>query len=189
MKRIVTIIVTLLLFLINPMETQAQTIHGVFMPKVGISKMVSRITVDQAKWAYAKEFSKQMAKQAASQKELRLMSAIIWCEAGNQCEAGKQAVGIVVMNRVDSTDFANTIEGVIYEKGQFSPKDDGRLNIALRMYDQGEIPEECIAAAKWCLENNKVVIYNGIKIDMSEIYFFARSLKNPKIIIQDHSFR
>lgn len=189
MKRIVTIIVTLLLFLINPMETQAQTIHGVFMPKVGISKMVSKITIDQAKWAYAKEFSQQMAKQAASKKELRLMSAIIWCEAGNQCEAGKQAVGIVVMNRVNSTSFANTIESVIYEKGQFSPKDDGRLNIALRMYDQGEIPQECIDAAKYTLSGGKTVIYNNQIIDMSKYLFFARYRADATLTIQDHDFK
>ena len=40
--------------------------------------------------------------------ELRLMSTIIYLEAGNQCYAGKQAVGIVVMNRVRSKKFPNS---------------------------------------------------------------------------------
>lgn len=155
------------------------------LPQVGISEMISDITEDQAKWAYAKELGERIDRE-----ELRLMSAIIWCEAGNQCEAGKQAVGIVVMNRVaDEANFGSTVEEVIYYPGQFRPKDDGQLNKALKMYDIGTLPQECIEAATFALMGNKTVTYNGQEIDMSELYYFARNLSNETIRIEDHDFK
>jgi len=154
------------------------------LPQVGVSAIIDSITEDQAKIAYA-EYLDNLLKQ----EEIRLMSSIIYCEAGNQCEAGKQAVGIVVMNRVASNDFKNDIQSVIYEPNQFSPVTDGSLVKALAMYDEGGLPQECIDAALYCLDNNKTVIYNGIEIDMSPYLFFSRNLKNERITIQDHEFR
>ena len=174
-----------LLLLLHPMQVQAQEIPNVFMPSIGIVEVINKVTEDQARWAYAITFSKQQKRKD----ELRLMSAIIWCEAGNQCEAGKQAVGIVVMNRVDNASFANTVEDVIYEKGQFRPKTDGRLNKALNMYDNGEIPQECIDAANYALYRNIEVEYNGVTIDMSSYLYFAREWTNARLRIQDHDFR
>ena len=43
--------------------------------------------------------SQAAEKKSYTSKELKMMSAIIFCEAGNQSKAGKTAVGIVVMNR------------------------------------------------------------------------------------------
>lgn len=60
-----------------------------------------------------------------------LLANIIYCEAGNQPYEGQVAVGAVVMNRVRSAAFPNTIVGVIYAPRQFSPVDDGHLAIAL----------------------------------------------------------
>lgn len=154
------------------------------LPQVGISVIIDNITEDQAKIAYA-EYLENLLKQ----EEVRLMSSIIYCEAGNQCEAGKQAVGIVVMNRVASNDFKNDIQSVIYEPNQFSPVTDGSLAKALMMYDEEELPQECIDAALYCLDNNKTVIYNEMEIDMSSYLFFSRNLSNAFIRIEDHDFR
>ena len=181
MKKIITIIVCLLL-LFKPITVYAQEDY---MTGVGINQMIKDITEDQAKWAYAKELGEQQLQS----EELRLMSAIIWCEAGNQCEAGKQAVGIVVMNRVDNTSFADTVEDVIYEPGQFRPRTDGRLNQALEMYDKGELPQECIEAARYALSGKTIINYNGQDIDMSEYLYFATNWANEKIRIQDHDFK
>lgn len=63
--------------------------------------------------------------------DLELMAAIIECEAGGESYAGMLAVGSVVMNRVRSSYFPNTISGVIYQSGQFSPVASGRLAIVL----------------------------------------------------------
>ena len=180
-KWLATINIFMWLVMTQPICCYAQDIF----PSVGIQTMIDDITEDQAKWAYAEELGKQLQSE-----EVRLMSAIIYCEAGNQCEAGRQAVGIVVMNRVaDEANFGSTVEEVIYYPGQFRPKDDGGLNKALNMYDNGTLPFECVEAALYALSGETTVTYNEKEIDMSEIYYFARSLNNPKVEIQDHDFK
>ncbi len=57
-----------------------------------------------------------------------LMASIIFCEAGNQPYEGQVAVGAVVMNRVKSSVYPNSIEAVIYQSGQFSPASTGWLD-------------------------------------------------------------
>ncbi len=60
-----------------------------------------------------------------------LLANLIYCEAGGEPYQGQVAVGAVVMNRVLSSKFPDTIVGVIYQKNQFSPAGSGRLAIAL----------------------------------------------------------
>ena len=48
--------------------------------------------------------------------ELELLALLVQAEAGNQDETGKRYVADVVLNRVDSPDFPDTIEEVIYQK-------------------------------------------------------------------------
>ena len=180
-KTLIIICIFISQLMINSFHSQASD-NDIFT-SVGISTMVDEITEDQAKWAYAKYLGELL-----QQDEIRLLSAIIWCEAGNQCEAGKQAVGIVVMNRVASDTFEDDVESVIYEKGQFRPRTDGTLNKALAMYDEGELPQECIDAALYAYNGNTTVIYNGMEIDMNPYLYFARYWKNAKLTIQDHDF-
>jgi spore germination cell wall hydrolase CwlJ-like protein len=61
----------------------------------------------------------------------RLLANLIYCEAGAEPYAGKVAVGAVVINRVLSSIFPNTVVGVIYQNKQFSPVNDGHLALAL----------------------------------------------------------
>lgn len=60
-----------------------------------------------------------------------LLANLIYCEAGNQPYEGQLAVGAVVINRVLSSVFPDTVVGVIYSPKQFSPAGSGRLAIAL----------------------------------------------------------
>ena len=60
-----------------------------------------------------------------------LLANLIYCEAGGEPYAGQLAVGAVVMNRVLSSVYPNTVVGVIYQKYQFSPVGSGRLALAL----------------------------------------------------------
>ena len=74
----------------------------------------------------------QAAQTAAiSAEELKLLANIIYCEAGSESYVGKVAVGNVIMNRVKSASQPNTITGVVYAKGQFSPVRNGSLQRAL----------------------------------------------------------
>lgn len=60
-----------------------------------------------------------------------LLANLIYCEAGGESYAGQVAVGAVVMNRVLSSVYPDTVVGVIYQNKQFSPVASGRLALAL----------------------------------------------------------
>lgn len=60
-----------------------------------------------------------------------LLANLIYCEAGGEPYEGQLAVGAVVMNRVLSSVYPNTLTGVIYQKYQFSPVGSGRLALAM----------------------------------------------------------
>ena len=66
------------------------------------------------------------AAQQAAEKEL--LASLIFCEAGNQPYEGQVAVGAVVMNRIKSSSYPDTMEEVIYQSGQFSPAMSGWLD-------------------------------------------------------------
>ncbi|WP_051234019.1 cell wall hydrolase [Butyrivibrio sp. NC3005] len=85
--------------------------------------------------------------------ETRLLAALIQCEAGNQSYEGKVAVGAVVMNRVRSAAYPNTIQDVIYASGQFTPALNGKV---ARVYNKTVNPS-CIKAAQDALAGNTTV--------------------------------
>lgn len=60
-----------------------------------------------------------------------LLANLIYCEAGAEPDEGKLAVGAVVINRVLSSRYPDTVTGVIYQAHQFSPVGDGHLSLAL----------------------------------------------------------
>lgn len=51
----------------------------------------------------------------------KLLANLIYCEARGESYAGKLAVGAVVVNRILSSRYPNTMTGVIYQKSQFAP--------------------------------------------------------------------
>ena len=63
--------------------------------------------------------------------DLNLLAALIECESLGEIYEGKLAVGSVVLNRVESSWFPNTIREVIYQSGQFAPASSGRLELVL----------------------------------------------------------
>lgn len=81
-----------------------------------------------------------------------LLAAIIYREAGNQPRYGKLAVGLVIMNRVNSTVCPNTIREVIYQKSQFTP---ARGILTAYLKDPSKIPEECKEIAGILIEQFK----------------------------------
>lgn len=77
--------------------------------------------------------------------DTRLLAALIQCEAGSETYNGKLAVGAVVMNRVRSGAYPNTISGVIFASGQFTPALNGKV---ARVYTNGSISDSCYEAAR-----------------------------------------
>jgi spore germination cell wall hydrolase CwlJ-like protein len=84
--------------------------------------------------------------------EAYLLAAIIQCEAESEPYEGKIAVGNVVLNRVKSSRFPNTITGVIYAPKQFSPVASGRLAYRL----EAGVNDECIRAATEVLNGKHI---------------------------------
>lgn len=61
--------------------------------------------------------------------DLYLLAKCIYAEARGESYTGQVAVGAVILNRVDSPAFPNTIAGVIYQKNAFTAVSDGQINL------------------------------------------------------------
>ncbi len=75
-----------------------------------------------------------------SSSNLYLLSCAVYGEARGESYTGKVAVAAVVLNRVKSSSFPNTISGVIYQPGAFTAVSDGQINIGTN--------DECTRAAQ-----------------------------------------
>lgn len=61
--------------------------------------------------------------------DLYLLAKVIYAEGRGESYTGQVAIGAVVMNRVESSSFPNTIAGVIYQPGAFTAVSDGQINL------------------------------------------------------------
>ncbi len=86
-----------------------------------------------------------------SEQDVYWLSRVIYAESGNQPMLGMMGVGNVVLNRVrdDSGVFPDSIQGVIFQTGQFSVVETGAIYM--------EPKPHCVVAAKLCLEG-----YNSV---------------------------
>lgn len=105
-----------------------------------------------------------------------LLAALIYCEAGCESYEGQLAVGAVVMNRVRSAAYPDSIHGVIYASGQFTPALNGKVN---RVYESGKIPGSCIQAAQEAL--------SGVS-NVGDLTHFRRNNGREGIVIGNHVF-
>lgn len=99
------------------------------------------------------------------ERDLYLLAKIIECEARYEPYEGKVAVGAVVLNRVMSDRFPNTIEGVIFQKGQFQPVTDGG-------WDSKEPSEQSYRAALEALGGAKPVGQNGRSVGNAQFFIY-----------------
>lgn len=105
-----------------------------------------------------------------------LLAALIQCEAGGESYEGQLAVGSVVMNRVRSGAYPDTIHGVIYASGQFTPAQSGKVN---RVYESGKIKESCIQAAQEAI--------SGVS-NVGDMTHFRRNNGREGLVIGNHVF-
>ena len=104
-----------------------------------------------------------------------LLAALIQMEAGNQPYEGQVAVGAVVVNRMNSPAYPNTLEGVIYASGQFTPARTGKVEeLALK-----GPKESCIQAARAALAGETTV---------GGAMHFRQVGKHEGIVIGNHVF-
>ena len=83
-----------------------------------------------------------------------LLANLIYCEAGNQPYEGQVGVGAVVINRVRSAVYPDTVVGVIYQNRQFSPVASGRLALALA---ENRASAACYQAADAAMQGQTTV--------------------------------
>lgn len=105
-------------------------------------KEAERIAAEQAEAQRKAEEEAAVAQLQEADKEL--LASIIFCEAGNQPYEGQVAVGAVIMNRVKSAVYPNSISEVVYQSGQFGPAMTGWLDSV--RYSAGYTPSAMQAA-------------------------------------------
>lgn len=109
------------------------------------------------------------AKYTLDQEDYDVLLRIVEAEAGCEDIKGKMLVAGVIMNRVDSSRFPNSVREVVFQKGngtvQFSPVKDGRL-------DRVKISDETKEAVQR-------VLY-GEDITEGALYFAARKYADPE---------
>lgn len=76
--------------------------------------------------------------------DVELLAALIECEAGSTDYEGMLAVGSVVVNRMKNRHYPDTLRGVIYQSGQFSPVKSGKLDLVLAR----GVKSSCVQAAQ-----------------------------------------
>ncbi len=105
-----------------------------------------------------------------------LLAALIQCEAGGESYEGQLAVGAVVMNRVRSGAYPDSIHGVIYASGQFTPALNGKVNAK---YESGRISDSCKKAAEEAV--------SGVS-NVGDCTHFRRNNGRDGIVIGNHVF-
>lgn len=124
------------------------------------TKTLTQEEKDQATWEYA-----------LSAGELLLLQKIVMAEAEGEPYEGKVAVANVVLNRLRSANFPNTITKVIYQKHQFSPVANGRLK---RVRPSTETVKAVNAAL------------NGHKAVKDDTYFFLSLTLAQDLTVHHH---
>ena len=120
----------------------------------------------------------EVSKPEVSNSELDVFAALLDCEA-KATYRDRMAVATVIMNRVSSSRYPNTVNGVIYQEGQFSPTWTGKLDRRLEL-----------GASSLSYEVARDAI-NGKRLsEVSHCYFFlyAPSTNREGIEIGDNLF-
>lgn len=112
----------------------------------------------------------------ATTDEVLLLAALIQCEAGGEKYEGQVAVGAVVLNRMRSSRYPNTISGVIYSPGQFTPAGNGKVDSVLANGPR----ETCIKAAQEAL--------NGTDYTNGAVSFRQAKSGHAGLVIGNHVF-
>lgn len=107
-----------------------------------------------------------------TEREIDLMAQLVWHEAGNQDSIGKRLVVDTVLNRVEDARFPNTVEEVIFQKGQYT---------TAKVLGRVEPTIECYGAVLSEIDGER---YN------TEVFFFGRGYGCGKPLFQhqDHCF-
>lgn len=136
------------------------------------TELLSPAEQEDAQWSYA-----------LVDEELLLLQKIVMAEAEGEPYEGKIAVTNVILNRLRSANFPDTIKEVIYQKSQFSPVHNGRLK-------RVTADEETIAAVNEALNGRKEVTddtYYFLSLKLASDLTIAKTKDEAKAI-GNHTF-
>ena len=96
-----------------------------------IISIILLFTVSISAFLLIKELFSSTASNSGTTSDVQLLARAINGEARGEPYEGQVAVGAVILNRVKSSQFPNTIAGVIYEPGAFTAVADGQINVPI----------------------------------------------------------
>ncbi len=91
--------------------------------------IVGKKTLAALGMSYSGESNGSSNSSSYSDADVALLARLIYGEARGESYVGQVAVGAVVMNRIRSSSFPNTMSGVIYQRYAFTAVDDGQINL------------------------------------------------------------
>ncbi len=144
----------------------------------GEAKTIAEIEAEEAARKAEEEKAKRtknLGAVAASGDEVTLLAALIQAESGNQLYEGQLAVGAVVMNRVRSGGYPNSIQGVISQPGQFGPAATGQVASIMANGPKAS----CMQAAQAAINGETVI---------GSLTHFRRAGSTEGIVIGAHVF-
>ena len=115
-----------------------------------------------------------------SDADINLLARLIYGEARGESYVGQVAVGAVVMNRIKSSSFPNTMSGVIYQRYAFTAVNDGQINLTPNATARKAAQD---AMNGWDPTYGAIYYYNP-KIATSQ-WIFSRS---TTVVIGNHVF-
>jgi uncharacterized protein YgiM (DUF1202 family) len=138
----------------------------------------AREEVERARREAEAAASRNAKKEAvlATASELEILAALIQCEAGGEPYEGQIAVGAVVMNRVRSGGYPNSITEVIYASGQFVPASKGKMESLIL---EKNIRSSCVQAAQEAISGT---------CNVGDALHFRRKGNRQGLIIGNHVF-
>ena len=165
MKRILTItavflIIVFSIIMISPAATQNE-VKKVMLTQTIYSEISNHITVN----------------------ERELLARLVYLEARGESYLGQKAVVEVILNRVLSNEFPNTIDGVIYQKNQFSPAE--YISTTTPSQVQYDIVNEVLSEIYPVLNINVLFFstkqYNDLLYEQIGNHYFCYSTKSYQI--------
>lgn len=144
----------------------------------GEAKTIAEIEAEEAARKAEEEKAKRtknLGAVATSGDEVTLLAALIQAESGNQPYEGQLAVGAVVMNRVRSGGYPNSIQGVISQPGQFGPAATGQVASIMANGPKAS----CMQAAQAAINGETVI---------GSLTHFRRAGSTEGIVIGAHVF-
>lgn len=150
-------------------RTEVQTQYVPVVERVEVPVVVTETEYITIPVCISETVSNRYSVLKLSPWEMELLARLAWREARGEGLLGMRMVLEVVLNRMLSSQFPNTVEGVLYQKGQFAPYD-GALELAEITPTQAQYDAVSL-------------VLNETPITDADVYFFATSALTDNVFM------